>query len=230
MANEALVAKLKSLCKENDISVNQALLQSGVGKDFVSNAKRGSVPSAVKIQRLAEFFNVSADYLLSTDVPIANPLHRPALWGNNAELLKKMGGLKIDQEYYKVPVLGDVSAGFGCFAEDNVVGYEEVPANSINPYEKYIFLRVDGDSMFPMLQENDLVLIRIQPSVDSGSYAVVTVDEEAGVIKRVIYGPGWIELHSENPTYPVRRFVGEDIRRIRVVGLLIESKRKFNNM
>ena len=84
--------------------------------------------------------------------------------------------------------------------------------------------------MFPMLLENDLVLIRIQSSVDNNSYAVVTVDEEAGVIKKVIYGPGWIELHSENPTYPVRRFIGEDIQRIRVIGLLIESKRKFNDI
>ena len=187
-------------------------------------------PSAVKIQRLAEFFNVSTDYLLSDGLPSIRILNRPATEIDNAALLKRMGGLKVDQEYYKVPVLGNVSAGFGCFAEDNIIGYEEVPANSINPYEKYIFLRVDGDSMFPMLLENDLVLIRIQSSVDNNSYAVVTVDEEAGVIKKVIYGPGWIELHSENPTYPVRRFIGEDIQRIRVIGLLIESKRKFNDI
>ena len=32
------------------------------------------------------------------------------------------------------------------------------------------------------------------------------IDEEDGVVKKIVYGPDFIELHSINPMYPVRRF------------------------
>mgnify|MGYP000585672906 FL=1 len=71
------------------------------------------------------------------------------------------------------------------------------------------------------------MLVRCQSSVDSGSYAVVMIDEEDGVVKKIVYGPDFIELHSINPMYPVRRFENEDVTRIRVFGLVREIKRKF---
>ena len=57
--------------------------------------------------------------------------------------------------------------------------------------------------------------------------AVVMIDEEDGVVKKIVYGPDFIELHSINPMYPVRRFENEDVTRIRVFGLVREIKRKF---
>ena len=40
-----------------------------------------------------------------------------------------------------------------------------------------------------------------------GSYAVVMVDSELGMVKRVIYGNNFVELQSVNPMYPPKRFV-----------------------
>lgn len=81
--------------------------------------------------------------------------------------------------------------------------------------------------MAPRIMEGDLVLIRAQRSVDSGTLAVVTVDGEEGVIKEVHYGDDWIELRSYNPYYPVRRFEGEDVTEICVMGRVIKSERKY---
>ena len=72
-----------------------------------------------------------------------------------------------------------------------------------------------------------MVLVHKQSSVDSGNYAVVVVDDENGCVKKVKYDSDWIELHSINPYYPVRRFEGEDVLKIRVVGKVIEVKRKL---
>ena len=55
---------------------------------------------------------------------------------------------------------------------------------------------------------------------ESGSIAVMLLDGEEGLVKKVLYGDNWIELHSINPYYPVRRFEGEDVLRLRVVGLV----------
>lgn len=72
--------------------------------------------------------------------------------------------------------------------------------------------------MFPKIEDGDSVVVRKQTSVDSGTVAVVMIDGEDGVVKKVTYGDDWIELHSFNPMYPVRRFEGADVQRLSVVG------------
>ena len=64
------------------------------------------------------------------------------------------------------------------------------------------------------------MLIQLQPSVDSGSYAVVLIDDEDGVVKKVCYSKNRIELISENPYYPPRIFEDSEVTRVRVVGLV----------
>ena len=63
--------------------------------------------------------------------------------------------------------------------------------------------------------------------MDSGSFAVVIIDNADGVIKRVVYDKDFIELQSVNPMYPPRRFEGEDVLRVRVFVLVKAIKRKF---
>ena len=70
-----------------------------------------------------------------------------------------------------------------------------------------------------------MYLSDVSHPVDSGSYAVVLIDDEEGVIKRKSYTvPNFIELHSINPMYPVRRFENENVLRIRVFGLVRSIK------
>jgi phage terminase large subunit len=69
------------------------------------------------------------------------------------------------------------------------------------------------------------IILGIMKNADTN--AVVMIDEEDGVVKKIVYGPDFIELHSINPMYPVRRFENEDVTRIRVFGLVREIKRKF---
>jgi len=119
-----------------------------------------------------------------------------------------------------VPIVGRVAAGDGCYAHEDIEGYEVLPAELLSGGHKYVLLRVKGDSMYPKILEGDLVLLQCQTSVDSGSIAVVTVDDEDGVIKKVKYDKDHIELISENPYYPPRVFEGADVQRIRVMGLV----------
>ena len=93
--------------------------------------------------------------------------------------------------------------------------------------ECYFWLRVEGDSMMPKMEAGDLVLVRQQSSIDSGSFAVVVVDGDEGLVKLVKYGKKWIELHSINPYYPVRRFEDAETEMVSVVGLVVEIKRRL---
>lgn len=126
-----------------------------------------------------------------------------------------------------VPIVGKVSAGFGSLADQYTEGYELTSPSSLSNDFQYIYLRVSGDSMYPLFMEGDLVLVRCQSCADSGSFAVVMIDELDGVIKKIICGDNFIELISINPMYPPRRFEGKETERIKICGIVKEIKRKF---
>lgn len=119
-----------------------------------------------------------------------------------------------------VPLFESVSAGFGALAINDVQDY--VPLYFTSPIEaaETICIKVHGDSMSPKIEDGDIIQVHKQDSVDSGSLAVVLVDGDNGLVKKVLYGETWIELHSINPMYKPMRFNGPDVERVRVVGLV----------
>jgi transcriptional regulator with XRE-family HTH domain len=65
---------IRTLVARDGVSVNKALLACGLGKSLIVDMERtGGYPSADKLSRLADYFNVSTDYLLGrTDDPAVN--------------------------------------------------------------------------------------------------------------------------------------------------------------
>lgn len=126
-----------------------------------------------------------------------------------------------------VPIVGNVAAGYTCLAETDIESYALVDSETLLSGYEYMWLRVQGASMEPLLLEGDLVLVRLQDAVENGDYAVVIVDEEDGLVKEVKLDKDAITLISKNPYYPPRQFTGEDVKRVRIVGKVIESKRLF---
>lgn len=135
-----------------------------------------------------------------------------------------------NEHIIELPILAEVAAGYGSYADiqNSAIGIEKIPSDWISDKENYVFLKVKGDSMMPRFEEDDLVLVKCQTSVDSGSYAIAIIDNEAGVVKKVVYGDDWIELQSLNPKYPVRRFEGAEVSRIRIFGLVKKAIRNYN--
>ena len=127
---------------------------------------------------------------------------------------------------FSVPVFDSASAGFGCYADSSAVGSK--PTFLINAAEagEYLWINVKGDSMSPKIENGDMILVRRQDSVESGSVAVVMVDDEA-FVKKVKYGKGCVELHSFNPYYPVRRFEKQETGKISGVGSVKEVCKKL---
>ena len=203
--------RLREIREHSEKTQTEVAKYLGVTRQAYNNYELGNRQlNPDMLDKLADYFNVTTDYLLGRDILPKN-------------------AIPVDiSTFVKIPVYGEVSAGLGCLAEDNIIGYELVSPESINKYENYFFLKVKGDSMEPEIRECDLALIQKCTSVDSGSVAVVIIDDENGVIKKVNYGDDWIELVSFNPYYPPRRFEGADVQRIMVVGLVKQIVRKFN--
>ena len=121
---------------------------------------------------------------------------------------------------YKIPVFETVSAGFGAYASSDIIDY--IPVFVRNPSEvpNLMGIRVSGDSMYPKIEDGDIIVVHKQSSVDSGSIAVMLLDGEEGLVKKVEYGSDWIDLVSINPEYKTKHFEGAEVLRLQVVGLV----------
>ena len=69
-----MISRIEELCQKRGINKTTAFVQSGVGKDFSSNVKKGNVPSSDKISLLADYLNCSTDYLLGRTAAPEQPM------------------------------------------------------------------------------------------------------------------------------------------------------------
>jgi repressor LexA len=166
--------------------------------------------SASSIKKIADYFDVSVDYLLGkTDIKkpptISERSNIRAIYSENIRM---------------VPVFESASAGFGVLACSNVIEYIPLYIKCDDEAENTLCITVTGDSMYPKIEDGDIIQVLKQTSVDSGSIAVVLLDNEEGLVKRVVYGDTWIELQSINPEYKTKRFEGREVLRLQVVGLV----------
>lgn len=192
------------LCEENKIKPCQVTEELNISSGSATAWKRGAIPRDPTLYKIAEYFGVSIDYLKGyTSLSVQEP---PVV------LFEEPGKISM------VPVYESVSAGFGALAVNEIVEYIPFVFKVKQEAAESLFVRVRGDSMYPKIEDGDVILVHKQDSVDSGALAVVLVDGEEGLIKRVAYGDGWIELQSINPMYMPRRFAGHDITRVKVLG------------
>ena len=204
--------RIREIRKEKDMTLEDVAKKIGVAKSTIQRYEAGliSSPKQPVLAAMAKAFNISEEWLCGMS-------------NQKEEQFQSVG----DDGMIPIPVLGEVSAGMGKCATDNITGYIFEEKESMTDDCEYVYLKVTGDSMYPEFKEGDLVFVKCQPSVESGSYAVVMVDSELGMVKRVIYGNNFVELQSVNPMYPPKRFENEDVLRVRVFGLVKGMKRVF---
>lgn len=98
----------------------------------------------------------------------------------------------------------------------------ELPED-IAPSERQLALRVSGDSMSPVLESRDVILIKLDAAPAIDDIVVARLGDEGYVVKRFAGASNeWVELSSFNPSYEplrVRRqhavFLGTVIARFR---------------
>lgn len=130
------------------------------------------------------------------------------------------------------PVIGRVAAGYDGQALEEYTGAQEsIPAEDLHgrPASDYMVLRVNGNSMYPLLLDGDRILVERTTSVDSGSLAVILYGGEEATVKRVryVYGEDWLELLPQNPEYPPKRIEGPDLEECRVLGKVLKLIRSL---
>jgi repressor LexA len=84
----------------------------------------------------------------------------------------------------QVPLVGDVAAGTGVLATENVTELLAVP-EELTGGGSLFALRVRGDSMIDAgIFDGDLVVVREQPDAENGEVVVAGISGEEGTVKR----------------------------------------------
>lgn len=203
--------------------------------------KNENFPKGKDLKKLAEIFNVTSDYLLGLSdtelgkittqnkhpeiLTIYNQLEEPKqekVLDYAKEQLEEQNNSKIvsifdksqDDDYITDYVEGLVAAGHGTFQEDNL--HMEVRLRAEDVPEDYdTIAKVAGDSMEPMIEDNDLLFIKVTSQVDINSIGIFQVNGKNFVKKlKRDYDGSWY-LQSLNSGYEeIHLTENDDIRTI----------------
>ena len=191
--------------KELNITLEEIGEYVGVSKATVQRWETGGIANMRRdrIKKLSEILRIEPEQLLG-----ATQQSKPV--------------------FVKIPVLGSVAAGVPVTAQENILGYEEVPAEWVEN-DSIFALKLKGDSMEPRMLSGDVVIVRKQEHIESGEIAVVMVGEEEATCKKVAKHTDGIVLISNNPKYEPMFFTSKEIEQlpVRILGKVIELRVRF---
>ena len=154
-----------------------------------------------QIVRIAEILDVTPSYLMG--------------WEDE----KPNASIPPSDKVHMIPIFGSVAAGFGAYADSDILGYMPLVVENSYDVENTLIIKVEGESMYPTICDGDKIVVRKQDSVDNGRIAVVMIGDEA-VVKRIECDKNKLTLHSINPMFSPRVIEGEALADCRIVGLV----------
>lgn len=194
-----IVETVKSLCKERKIPISKLEKDCGFSNGYIAQLRKGTMPYD-RLVIVARYLGISL--------------------GDIGEGI----GITDDGELAgKIPVLGFVRAGELHTEYENVLDY--ITADYKNT-DEYFALMVKGDSMQPRLYEGDIVIVHRQDTAENGEVAVVQVNGDEAVVKKLMKFAHGIGLQSFNPAYPLVQYNETEIteKPVRILGKVVEMR------
>lgn len=158
-----------------------------------------------KIVALAKALSVTPAYLMG--------------WEDLEQLTPKSNGYPT----VRIPVLGDVAAGVPILAQQDIIGYEDIPADMAKTGE-YFGLKIKGDSMEPKIHDNDIVIVKSMSDAENNDIVIAMINNEA-TCKRLHKYSNSVVLTAINSDYkPIEVTPDENIQ---ILGKVVMSISKF---
>lgn len=163
-------------------------------------------PRIDKIELLANYFDIKKSDLVE-----------------NKEKTDKLGNPAVE-----IPILGTVKAGYDYLAQENWIGAIDIDKKLADGGD-FFALKVKGDSMAPVLIEDDIVIIKKQDDFENGDIVVAIVNGDEATIKKGKKSESKILLQPFNTNYDPLIFTEEEMDTIpvKIVGIVKQLKREF---
>ncbi len=236
--------RIFSIMKEKKLKQKAMADYTGISTSAISAwNKNNTNPAAESISTIADFLGVSIEYLLTgkektTSLPndeqeLLNYYKALPAWEQQRLIGRAAALAEVYEERQQIQMTSTfeeanecvtvhyfndpASAGTGVELGAGECEDMKLQSNTITQ-KADIVIRVKGNSMEPQFYDNDLVVVRLTPSVEVGEIGIFRLGGEKGVIKK----KGTDRLISLNPDYEDIYYNGsEEIDTIgRVVGVL----------
>ena len=192
---------IKQRKRQLKLTMDEIAEYTGASRPSVARWLAGDTKkiSPERLEKLAEILQTTPDHLLGKD-EISN----------------------------KKPILGIVKAGYNMYAEENIMGYEEV--NDREKSQGDYYLKVCGDSMInARICDGDLLYIKACNDVQSGEIAIILIGDNEATVKRVIKKEHLLILEAANPNVENMYFTEKDVEElpVRIIGKVLYNKIRF---
>lgn len=200
--------RLKELRLKKGVTQEEVGNVLGVAKATIMKYEKGLVENLKRssIEKLAIYFGVTPSYLMCLD-------DKKDEFGN---------------PIVSIPLLGTVKAGYDYLAQENWIGNVDINKKLANSGE-FFALTVKGDSMFPVLVEDDIVIVKKQEDFENGDIVVAIINGDEATIKKGKKSDNSILLQPLNTSYEPLIFTNEEMKSIpvKIIGIVKQLKRDF---
>ena len=230
--------KIRELRKKHNLTLDELANNLNNRYPDTMNFNKGKIskwendkeePRLSSVRVLADYFDVPLDYFNGNEakiLPIYNKLEEPRQEKvlsyakeqleeqENSNIISMFNKPQDDEDYITDYVEGLVAAGHGTFQEDNLHMEVRLRANDV-PNEYDTIAKVAGDSMEPLIEDNDLLFIKITSQVDINDIGIFQVNGKNFVKKLKRDFDGRWYLQSLNNSYEeIHLTENDDIRTI----------------
>ena len=211
--------KIKQFREQKNITQDELAEELGTTRQAVSRYENGDRGvNQFLLFQLAKYFNKSIDDFF------------PPVHFDNGTYMKP---IIEDDNMVQIPVLGTIKAGIPIEAQQEILEYIEIPKTWIRGGKQFYGLKINGDSMFPKYQENDIVVFEDSHSYDMESArnkdCAVMVNGDDATFKKVLLSDEGITLVPYNTgAYDIKMYSKDDIinKPIRIIGIAREKRTK----
>ena len=201
------------IVRQSEKMYKSGIIDKPLNKPLLSNYLKGNYEAKQdNVETLSTILNVDEAWLMGADVPMEKNIK-----------LDELGNPVVE-----VPLLGVVKAGYDYLAEENWIGTIDVDKKLAESGNLFA-LKIKGDSMSPILIEDDIVIIKKQEDFENGDIVVAIVNGDEATIKKGKKSESSILLQPLNPSYEPLIFTYDEMKSIPVtiVGIVKQLKREF---
>lgn len=201
--------KPAEIVKRSELLYINKKINKSLTKPLLSNYQKGKYEAKQdNIYTLALILDVDEAWLMGADVPMER----------NSDIIQDEPQETSNKQVF--PILGVVRAGYNYLASENIVGYVNIDKKVSDP-ENYFALRITGNSMQPILFEDDIIIVHKQNDLESGQVGIILLDDEV-TVKKVIKYDNYIELVAFNSYYPPKKLTKKD--KFQIIGKVTEAR------
>lgn len=201
--SQTIGANLKNLRERASMSQVELAEIAGVSPTTISSWEIGyRMPRMGPIQKIADYFKINKSDIIEGPKPTR-------------------------QTGIRIPVFDGARLGPPKESSGEIIDWMELAPDYARRGE-LVAVQVHGDSMSPRIVDGDIVIVKVQPTADSGDIVIVFV-ENASTCKYIQITKTGIKLIPYNSSYDPMYFSNDEITSlpVTVYGKVIELRRSF---